>query len=56
MPIYEYHCNKCGEKFDQLCGYKEYEQRCPECESMDTKRQLSAPHGKVVKGVYEEFL
>ncbi len=56
MPIYGYKCNKCEEEFDVLCGYTEYEQRCPECESMDTKRQLSAPSGKVTKGVYEEML
>jgi len=56
MPIYEYICNKCKEEFDALCGYKEYEQRCPECESMNTTRKLSAPHGKVTKGIYEKML
>ena len=56
MPIYEYKCNHCEEKFDVLCAYTDREQRCPECERMDTKRGLSAPHGKVVKGIYETML
>ncbi|MFC1823734.1 zinc ribbon domain-containing protein [Thermodesulfobacteriota bacterium] len=44
MPIYEYHCNKCGRNFEQLIFRSEIEENfiCPECGDGDTCRLLSS--------------
>ncbi len=33
MPIYEYKCQKCGQKFEQRVGYFQSNKsaRCPQC-------------------------
>ena len=33
MPVYEYRCRKCGEKFELIrnFGEKESEVKCPKC-------------------------
>ncbi len=43
MPIFEYSCLKCGFRFErvQLAG-AEQEINCPECNSADNKKELSA--------------
>ncbi len=43
MPIYEFECEKCGEKFDLLLGlhYDPKEIRCPKCQSSKARRLLS---------------
>ena len=43
MPLYEYHCNSCGEEFEKMVRFSQAElpQPCPNCQSTDTKRQLS---------------
>ncbi len=43
MPVYEYRCNKCGEKFDILRGLqdKETEVKCPRCGATETRRVYS---------------
>jgi putative FmdB family regulatory protein len=48
MPIYEYKCRKCGEKFEEYRGVYESdtEVRCPKCGSQDTERQISSFFGK----------
>ncbi len=34
MPIYEFRCDDCGEKFDQLCRYNwQSAVTCPACNS-----------------------
>lgn len=41
MPIYEYTCNACGKKFETLVmGSTKPE--CPECDSQDLSRLMSA--------------
>jgi putative FmdB family regulatory protein len=43
MPIYEYQCKDCGEKFDKLIrsmGSSE-DVECPKCRSAKTARALS---------------
>jgi putative FmdB family regulatory protein len=43
MPIYEYQCKACGERFERLVrmmGSSE-QVRCPKCESAKTERALS---------------
>ena len=43
MPIYEYECMKCGEKFEHLrkLADKDDELKCPKCSKMAAKRILS---------------
>jgi putative FmdB family regulatory protein len=44
MPIYEFQCEECDEKFDKL-HQSEDEPRydCPKCGSAKTKRLMSVP-------------
>jgi len=43
MPIYEYVCKKCGNKFDSIRPMKEADSPipCEKCSSIETKRALS---------------
>lgn len=43
MPIYEYRCGKCGQKFELIRSFSEADAvcECPGCHSTDNKRQLS---------------
>jgi putative FmdB family regulatory protein len=49
MPIYEYECLACGNRFDKLVRNVEKPPRivCPVCESLDVQRLISqiAVHG-----------
>ena len=41
MPVYEYACRKCGEKFSEVMTMKEHEARkvlCPKCQSNDLEK------------------
>ena len=44
MPVYEYECKKCGEKFEVRRGFFDKEKgktQCPKCTSHDTGRVFS---------------
>ena len=43
MPVYEYTCTDCGNKFDALRSMKEADNpiECKECKSIHTHRMLS---------------
>ena len=41
MPIYEFHCKKCGINFEILCRDKDEIPKCPECKSTKTEKKLS---------------
>jgi putative FmdB family regulatory protein len=43
MPLYEYLCNKCGNRFEELQGHSETEVKveCPNCESENVSRVFS---------------
>lgn len=46
MPIYEYECTACGERFDKLIRSMSQappEIVCPACQSLDVQRLISAP-------------
>jgi putative FmdB family regulatory protein len=46
MPIYEYHCEACDERFDRLLwsiSQAPAEVTCPACQSADVRRLISAP-------------
>ncbi len=43
MPIYEFECKKCGERFEQLLGINEptNDLRCPKCQAENPRKVLS---------------
>ncbi len=43
MPIYEFRCEDCGERFEKLCfGYREEQDlRCPRCGSSRVRKEFS---------------
>lgn len=46
MPIYEFRCEACGERFDRLvrsAGQVPAGIACPACESSEVRRLISAP-------------
>ena len=44
MPLYEYSCADCSDKFDVLTSYanRDLKQVCPTCESTKTKVMISS--------------
>ena len=44
MPIYEYECLKCGERFEMRRSMSDSDQdvKCPECGTEDTRRVFSS--------------
>ena len=49
MPIYEFQCDRCGEKFDKLMSYKDPVPACPACDASDVRKRVTAA-GFVLKG------
>jgi putative FmdB family regulatory protein len=51
MPIYEFECEDCGERFEELVG-AEAAAACPSCGSERTRRLYSAvsPPGRQPRG------
>ncbi len=52
MPIYEYHCTQCGEKFERKENVKEHETRqvrCPKCASEEVRQVFAAFYAKTSK-------
>ena len=41
MPMYDFKCDDCGRDFEELVPHNYEEVRCPECDSVETTRQLS---------------
>ena len=43
MPLYEYHCNQCGDEFEKMVPFSEASKKpaCPTCQSPDTRKKLS---------------
>ncbi len=43
MPIYEYRCSECGEKFEKLVrsSSNQTEIHCPNCDADKVERQVS---------------
>jgi putative FmdB family regulatory protein len=43
MPIYSYHCQDCGEKFEQFRGMSDSDKEvaCPRCGKKDPKRVIA---------------
>ena len=49
MPIYEFQCDRCGEKFDKLMSFKDPVPACPSCDASDVRKRVTAA-GFVLKG------
>ncbi|MDH4157703.1 MAG: zinc ribbon domain-containing protein [candidate division Zixibacteria bacterium] len=41
MPLFEYKCDQCGEKFEELVTSSDEKVVCPACQSDSTQKQLS---------------
>ncbi len=41
MPIFEYECQACSEKFEELVSSNTTAVVCPHCNSTDTRKLLS---------------
>jgi putative FmdB family regulatory protein len=43
MPVYEYHCNQCGEAFEKMVRFSEADRApvCPKCGAPDTRKKIS---------------
>jgi putative FmdB family regulatory protein len=44
MPLYEFTCNDCRQKFEKLCSFSSAGGgvTCPKCQGTNTKKALSA--------------
>ncbi|WP_291991442.1 zinc ribbon domain-containing protein [Candidatus Accumulibacter sp. ACC007] len=42
MPIYEYACSACGKEFEKLVRHSSPAAECPDCQSSDLRKKLSA--------------
>jgi len=43
MPLYEYECGECGQRFERLVSLREARQgmRCPKCGSKSVRKLMS---------------
>jgi putative FmdB family regulatory protein len=51
MPVYEFSCEKCGERFEELVGphvgKREQDVRCPACEAKQVRREVSSSYAPI---------
>jgi putative FmdB family regulatory protein len=53
VPIYEFECEECGERFEELVLGERPEASCPACGSKDLRRLISSrvsPPGRQPRG------
>ncbi len=52
VPVYEFECEECDRRFEELTGSETRTLRCPRCGSKRTKRLLSrvSPAGRQPRG------
>jgi putative FmdB family regulatory protein len=52
MPIYEFECEQCGSRFEELMDRAAAAPACPSCGAADARRRLSpvSPPGRVPRG------
>jgi putative FmdB family regulatory protein len=52
MPIYEFECEECGARFEELVAAEVEALACPECASERTRRLMSgvSPPGRQPRG------
>lgn len=54
MPIYEYHCVKCGKDFEEIVGAHTPAPSCPFCHSGKTEKLLSKASFRTSSGACYE--
>ena len=55
MPIYAFECTACGHHFERLQRLSDADpSQCPECESANVRRQLTAPSFRLAGGGWYE--
>ena len=42
MPIYEYHCSRCGNDFEELVLSQSSAINCPKCRGSEVRKLMSA--------------
>jgi putative FmdB family regulatory protein len=42
MPLFEYKCEQCGEKFEELVTNSDEKVVCPKCGSISAQKQMSS--------------
>jgi putative FmdB family regulatory protein len=51
VPIYEFECRSCGQRFEELVGRhvgrKSAEVRCPECGAAEAERLISSGYAPI---------
>jgi putative FmdB family regulatory protein len=52
MPIYEFECEECGDRFEELVASDAVSVACPACDSERTRRLISrvSPPGRQPRG------
>lgn len=50
MPIFEFKCNDCGHKFEELVANSETGAKCPSCGSENTGKLMSTFASSVTGG------
>jgi len=53
MPLYDYKCDECDEVFEvsKKLSELDVQEKCPNCDSIDTKRHFSCTSGqRIVSG------
>jgi putative FmdB family regulatory protein len=50
MPIFEYRCEKCGRRFEELVLNSSAKVDCPDCGSGDVEREFSLFASSSVSG------
>ncbi len=52
MPIYEFECERCGERFEELVAAGSADVACPSCGATEARRLLSnvSPPGRQPRG------
>ncbi len=52
MPLYEYACRKCGQKFSEVLTIKEHDTkkvRCPKCQSEEVEKVIEPFFAKTAR-------
>ncbi|PKK83356.1 MAG: FmdB family transcriptional regulator [candidate division Zixibacteria bacterium HGW-Zixibacteria-1] len=50
MPLYEYNCLECSDKFEELVSSMDTIVKCPKCGSDKTVKQFSTFASNAIKG------
>lgn len=54
MPLYEYHCDTCGEDFEEVCKIGCHVDNCPYCGTPKPRRVVSQSSFRLKGGGWEK--